>query len=132
MHSMIRKLQISMAAVFLFPVLIAEASVPPVEKYKWKNRVLVLLAPAGDSSLARQKVKLNSNAAALKERDVIILEENDPSGPLHLYFKPQARFTAILIGKDGGTKWQSATVFDPQIVFDKIDSMPMRAQEKRN
>lgn len=109
----------------------SENSVSPLDEYRWKNRVLVLLVPAGDSRLVEQQKKINAQAAAIKERDLKVIAESNPSGLLHRYFKPKTQFTAILVGKDGRTKWESSTVFDPQIIFDKIDAMPMRANEMR-
>lgn len=118
------------AALLSIPMLV-NASASPLGEFKWKKRVLVLLAPAGDALLARQKAKLTSVEAAMEDRDLQVVEESDPSGPLHRYFKPDAPFSAFLIGKDGGTKWRSTAVFDPQVILDKVDSMPMRADEKK-
>lgn len=103
-----------------------------LERYKWKNRVLVLLSTPNDDRLVEQRSRMNANAEALKERDLILLEETDPSGPLHRQFKPKTKFGLYLVGKDGGTKWQSSEVVGPQVIFDKIDSMPMRELEKGN
>lgn len=126
-----KKSVIIIAAAKVCPAIFTHASESPLAEYKWKNRVLILLAPADDSRLAQQKAKLNMTGEAMNERDLIILEETNPSGLLHRYFKPDAPFSAFLVGKDGETKWQSFTLFNPQIVFTKIDSMPMRADEKR-
>jgi hypothetical protein len=35
----------------------------------------------------------------------------------------------ILIGKDGYQKWEGGLNENPQLIFDKIDTMPMRKSE---
>ena len=43
----------------------------------------------------------------------------------------QADFEVLLIGLDGGKKLQQNLLLSTQQLFDKIDAMPMRAQELR-
>jgi len=37
----------------------------------------------------------------------------------------------IFLGKDGSLKWEGSVHSDHQIIFDKIDTMPMRRSEIR-
>lgn len=98
---------------------------------KWKSRVLVLLAEsAADPRLVEQRARLEREAAGMKERDLVVLQEVT-SGPLHTRFGVRAGFAAVLIGKDGGEKWRATDNFDPQEVFALIETMPMRARERR-
>ena len=99
---------------------------------KWKKRVIVLLsASPTDARLLTQKEKLASQRSPMAERDVVVLEETSAQGPLHRRFSVRDDFSALLIGKDGGEKWRTSDIFLPQIVFDQIDQMPMRAREMK-
>lgn len=106
-----------------------------LEELRWKNRVLLIYAPAGsERQLALQEQSLRTHEAELKERDVaqIILREPAEDRKTADRFKlAEAGFTVLLIGKDGGEKLRSHDVVSPAMLCDLIDSMPMRQQEMR-
>lgn len=101
-----------------------------LSELKWKKRVIVLLAEANDPHFLEQRGRLEKEAGALRERDLVVVEETSP-GPLHARYDLKSGFVAILIGKDGGEKWRSTRPFEPREVFALIDTMPMRAREVR-
>ncbi|MDX2269533.1 MAG: DUF4174 domain-containing protein [Bryobacter sp.] len=87
--------------------------------YAWKNRVVLICAPASSAELKEQR-RLFANAKdGLAERDLIVLE------------RAGERFEVRLYGKDGGEKAQRKEPFPAEDLFGLIDQMPMRRQEMR-
>lgn len=73
--------------------------------------------------------------AGLKERDLQVYYLDTDSGEVRtLRSKLHSHgegFEVMLIGKDGGVKQREAHLVTAQSLFDLIDSMPMRQDEKR-
>ena len=115
---------------FLNPSLSAAGS---LDGYRWKKRVLVLLAPdASNRDLERQQSAYEQSLAAYEERDLVVLREIDAGGPLHRQFHvPGTEFRLLLIGKDGHTALERSEPVSNQDLFGLIDSMPMRREEIR-
>ena len=106
----------------------------PLEVYRDQKRVIVLLS---DTESHKDRIKslkaIHRDPGGIRERDIVVLEENDPRGPLHERFKVGRGFTVILIGKDGGVKWtEQETALDLPALFSLIDSMPMRKSESKS
>jgi len=110
---------------------------PPLNSFKWKNRILIL----HHQEDFFQSMKLK--AKELNDRDMIMIHiQNDQlsSFPrtLQIDLKKISEYydlknddpRVILIGKDGGIKLNKSSVMHNQI-FDLIDSMPMRQSEMR-
>ena len=107
--------------------------------YRWKNRLLFVLNPDGQEPLRHEQVELfRDQSNALKERQLLIMilhqgRLTDIEGKDYLLDPAELAFNnfkgVILIGKDGGTKLREPFTVDPQIVFNLIDSMPMRRAE---
>ena len=90
--------------------------------YRWKQRVLLLSAPAADDPLYQEQVAhLDADLARLHERDLVILSEFGPDP-----------FTLVLIGKDGGEKLRSTDPVTTDFLLALIDAMPMRRLEMRS
>ncbi|MEL6305474.1 MAG: DUF4174 domain-containing protein, partial [Bacteroidota bacterium] len=69
------------------------------------------------------------NPEALTERDLILFEVKANAKTLSKFsIKPDFE-GVLLIGKDGGLKFQAPFPVDPKTIFDRIDSMPMRRAE---
>ena len=104
---------------------------------RWHKRVLLVAAPAADHPDYRaQKALLARSQAQLAERDFLVLDLLDPlltaADRRFLTRKTglaPARFGAVLLGKDGGVKLQSARPLAPAALFETVDQMPMRRQE---
>ena len=110
-----------------------------LEKFKWKNRIVVVEDSDYESVKVVEQVKLLSNVEeALYERKVIVVQSGEKEYRIaHKKSdrnsddtKP-AKFRVMLIGLDGGVKFESDKVVDPQVLIDLIDSMPMRRAEMR-
>jgi hypothetical protein len=117
-----------------------------MQGYKWKNRPLLVFAPAPDSrKLTRQRRVFVGEAAGFRERDIVVVSIVGGQtwtwlggGPgltadqLRSRFGVGRReFRAILVGKDGGVKISSSEPLTKQRLFSTIDAMPMRQQEMR-
>lgn len=100
----------------------------------WEKRpVLVFADNSEDEAYYKQMKMLNSNSAALRDRDIVIFGDNIPSqnASLRKKYKPKG-FTFILIGKDGGVKLRSSKSVSMSRLFAMIDAMPMRRREIQN
>jgi hypothetical protein len=99
--------------------------------YKWKNRVLVILAPSdSDPKLKEQRASAAASAAGFSERDLIVVTEIGVEGPIHRkYGFRQGDFQVLLIGKDGHSTLQWPKPVSSEVVFSAIDRMPMRRDE---
>jgi len=99
--------------------------------YKWKNRVLVILAPSdNDLQLKEQRASAAASAAGFSERDLIVVTEIGVEGPIHRKFGiRQSDFQVLLIGKDGHSALQWPKPVTSEVIFSAIDRMPMRRDE---
>lgn len=118
--------------LLLFLLAAAPASAESsLQAYKWENRVLLLFGPGTSSELDRQKLILAADPRGLEERDMIVLEPSETQDLQARFEINPARFTAILVGKDGGEKLRSNSPITLEELYGLIDQMPMRRQEMR-
>jgi hypothetical protein len=124
------------------PLLLAAAlaASPTIAQMKWERRVLIVAAlTAGDASLAAQRRILAGWKTSGDARDLTVVEvvgdqirgAGDTAASIRHKYRLPARFTAILIGKDGGEKLRSATPFPAAVLEQTIDAMPMRKAGQR-
>lgn len=124
----------------------ATVDAPFLDQYRWRSRVLLAFAPgADDPLLARQRRILADAAAGAGERDLVTVEVvggavraapgSESAGPeaaaalRRRFAAPADRFTAVLVGKDGGAKLTSVKPIPADRLFATIDAMPMRRRE---
>ena len=116
-----------------------------VSSYRWKNRVLMVMSEDPGSALVKQQMTLFAGQSEeLDERKLIVLQvfpthylmgsdnfvrrENN-----ELYFEYKTKeipFEVILIGLDGGLKFQRNKIILPSDLYAIIDAMPMRRAER--
>jgi len=124
-----------MIAIFLLNAFLAFQPNPPLERYRWKQRVLLVFAPAETAkAFSDQKTIIRQNEAGFQERELVVLDllpggKNTEALQQQFGVKPQ-EFTVILIGKDGGEKLRRPAPVAAKELFDLIDSMPMRQRER--
>ena len=111
-----------------------------------KRPVLLFAKSRSDARLDQQVDRLRDYRSLLKERDMVVLRITGnhevqpaigylpiPAGSarvLRQRFEPDSKgLTVVLVGKDGTEKGRWQNVVNPQVLFDLIDSMPMRQQE---
>lgn len=112
----------------------ATAAGDPLAVHRWKARVVVMSAPGSDDpNLARQRALLAAAPEGVRDRDLVVLEAvgtgveaRSLRARLGL---PETAFRVVLVGKDGGTKRDSATPLSAETLFSTIDAMPMRRDE---
>lgn len=114
----------------------AEAKDTPLSGYRWKNRVLVVVAPSRqDDNLLAQRRIYEQNAKGMAERQIVLIEaagEDDRSRGIRSQLGADDRaFRVVLVGKDGNTAVSSTKPFSAVELFGKVDAMPMRRDEMR-
>ncbi|KAA2211352.1 DUF4174 domain-containing protein [Teichococcus oryzae] len=117
--------------------------------FTWKNRVLVVFAPAEGAELREQRRLLAADRPDFEARDMVVLAvigadrlevllsaaqgAGAPVSPQVLRERfgvpPEQPFAAVLVGKDGGEKWRAAHPAGPDALWPLIDAMPMRRNE---
>jgi hypothetical protein len=110
-----------------------------IKAQHWQNRVLLIGAPtAANADLQQQQKLLAAVPDELRERDflVLALPFDQLSAADRQYWiqelkQPLTRFSAVLIGKDGGVKRTETKPLAPADLFGTVDKMPMRRQEAR-
>ncbi|CAM4341063.1 DUF4174 domain-containing protein [Zobellia nedashkovskayae] len=118
-----------------------------LDSYKWKNRLLLFVAQDIDGdALSTNLTTFTKEQKKLTDRDLVLFvmnpkKVNNQDGSksnldAEMVYK-QLKLTpdfegVLLIGKDGGIKLTQAFPLTPEVVFDKIDGMPMRQSEMRS
>lgn len=115
----------------------------PLEKYKWKNRLVIAFIASSSENRFAETVSLYEEQ--LKEREVIVLICSSPEKSMNPGAKPgkskceilrtlfdiaEVENTFVLIGKDGTEKLRQTGAPDLGEIIKKIDQMPMRIIEK--
>lgn len=107
----------------------------PFDPYRWKNRILVINQEMKGSQ--NQLDGFLQKTEELDDRDLLVfVQEGDRLICKNAEIKPLSTDTqnypgVTLIGKDGGVKLKQDEMVDLQVIFDLIDSMPMRRSEMR-
>ena len=108
-------------------------SMRDLERFRGKNRVLLIFAPSAMTGQAStQEELLATDLQALAERDVevVILDQSGDVDELLDEFEiAEGSFVVLLLGKDGTVKMRSADPITPEQLRTTIDAMPMRQQE---
>tara|TARA_B100000674_G_scaffold493924_1_gene517322 strand:- start:501 stop:917 length:417 start_codon:yes stop_codon:yes gene_type:complete len=118
-----------------------------LDKFLWRNRVIVISTPSPANPLFKKQLQLlDSETTDLIDRDLVILKALLNTGNflidevsfgsseklLSKFNLPKSEFCLILLGKDGTVKFcQIGKLVRPQVLFSLIDSMPMRKHEIR-
>ena len=119
-----------------------------LNEFQWKSRVIVLFTPAADDPLFQEQRALLMRATdELRERQVVLLTVT-PGGDQEntgIFLKESAsdyfydQFSASpqqmelsLVGLDGEEKYRAKNEVTPvSVIFELIDSMPMRQRKLR-
>lgn len=96
------------------------------------KRLVYLFGNEHRTLVVRQQIQLlDSSIAGVKERDLEIVVVKAGNKLYQQYKVPNNKFCIILIGKDGGEKFRSYRIIEPEKLFLLIDGMPMRKSEMR-
>ena len=101
-----------------------------LSRYLWKNRIILTFADDEDHpDLIKLKAEMKENNCEILNRDLLHLHlSNDGKTGNHITTNDQS-FRILLIGKDGGIKYESNQYVSLIQLFKLIDSMPMRQDE---
>ena len=104
-----------------------------LDDFLWVNRPIVVLADSPDDPRFLEQLRLlEERLPDLKERDVVVITDTDPSQKTDLRQALRPRgFMLVLIGKDGGIKLRKPSPWNVREISRIIDKMPMRRQEMR-
>ena len=104
-----------------------------LSRYLWKNRIILTFADDQDHpDLIRLKAEMKENECEILNRDLLHFHfSNDGKTGKHTTMNDQS-FKILLIGKDGGIKYESNHSISLFHLFELIDSMPMRQDEKQH
>jgi hypothetical protein len=125
----------------------AQTAGADLSRFQWRRRLLVVFAPVPqDPRLAAQRLRLAEQRSGYAERDLTVIEvagrsvlvdgardRSLDSYELRVHFEIEDNaFATLLIGKDGGEKLRRDGLMPNDMLFDAIDTMPMRRQEMGN
>ena len=102
-----------------------------IKDFEWVQRPIVIFANSDrDPNFISQMEFLSQDIKALKERDIVVLIDTNPSMPslLRKKLRPHG-FAFILIGKDGQVKLRKPSPWNIREIARVIDKMPIRQQE---
>ncbi|MEN1785704.1 MAG: DUF4174 domain-containing protein [Bacteroidota bacterium] len=105
-----------------------------LEDYRWKQRLVLLMHQGKENAaLQSQQEVLQTQTAALAEREMVVWMPTAAAQPAicRQLRIPQDFEGLLLVGKDGGIKYQAPFVVPPQKLFALVDAMPMRRAEIR-
>ena len=102
-----------------------------IKGFEWAQRPIVIFANSDkDPNFISQIEFLSQDIKALKERDIVVLVDTNPSIPSALRKKLRPHgFAFILIGKDGQVKLRKPSPWNIREIARVIDKMPIRQQE---
>ena len=113
--------------------LIRPAGDVDLSEFVWKKRPVVVFAddPA-DPAFVEQIELLNAGLDRLKERDVIVLTDTDPSvlSPVRRKLRPRG-FMLAIISKEGRVQLRKPFPWDVREISRTIDKMTIRQREIR-
>ena len=98
-----------------------------MSQYRWTNRIIVTYSQSEDHPKVLQlKQEIAQNLCQFNNRNLLHFNVNNRNNV------DEADFRIILIGYDGGIKYDSENISSLKILFDLIDTMPMRRREMQN
>lgn len=102
-----------------------------LSEFLWIKRPIIVFADSpADPRYAQQMAELIKDLDVLRDRDVVILTDTDPSAqsPLRQKLRPRG-FMLVLVGKDGGVKLRKPLPWTVREITRSIDKMPIRQRE---
>ena len=104
-----------------------------LSRYLWKNRIILTFADDEDHpDLIKLKAEMKENECEILNRDLLYFHfSNDGKTGNHISTNDQS-FRILLIGKDGGIKYESKRSVSLNHLLELIDSMPMRQDEMQH
>ena len=104
-----------------------------LNQYLWKNRIILTFADDEDHpDLIKLKAEMKENECEILNRDLLHFHFSNDGKTGKLTTKNDQSYRILLIGKDGGIKYESNRSVSLIQLFELIDSMPMRQDEMQH
>ena len=104
-----------------------------LSRYLWKNRIILTFADDEDHpDLIKLKAEMKENECEILNRDLLHFHYNYEGKTGNQTTMNDQYFRILLIGKDGGIKYESKRSVSLNHLFELIDSMPMRQDEMQH
>ena len=110
-----------------------------LDAHRWKERVIIISADEENSKLAEAQLDIfKAETEKCIDRNIVIYKcvannceyyEGRQDSKKVKIKKPEKGFKISLIGLDGGEKFNSNKVEKAAVIFNLIDTMPMRRNE---
>ena len=104
-----------------------------LNQYLWKNRIILTFAEDEDHpDLIKLKLEMKEKNCEILNRDLLHFHFSNDGKIGNITTKNDQSFRILLIGKDGGIKYESNQYVSLIQLFELIDSMPMRQDEMQH
>ena len=104
-----------------------------LNQFLWKNRIILTFADDQDHpDLIRLKVEMKEDECEVLNRDLLHFHFSNDHYFGKLTTTNDQSLRILLIGKDGGIKYESSRSVSILRLFELIDSMPMRQDEMQH
>ena len=104
-----------------------------LNQYLWKNRIILTFADDQDHpDLIKLKAEMKENNCEILNRDLLYFHFSNDGKTGNRITTNDQPFRILLIGKDGGIKYESNRSVSLIHLFELIDSMPMRQDEMQH
>ena len=103
-----------------------------LNQYLWKNRIILTFADEDHPDLIKLKAEMKENNCEILNRDLLHFHFINEGKTGNLTNKSDQSFRILLIGKDGGIKYESNRSVSLLYLFEMIDTMPMRQVEMQH
>ena len=113
--------------------LIRPAGDTDLSEFVWKKRPIIVFADSeNDPAFIDQMELIRRRPDELRERDVVVLTDTDPSrlSPVRERLRPRG-FMLAIISKEGDVQMRKPLPWDVREITRTIDKMPMRKREIR-
>jgi len=112
-------------------LVVLEAREVSLADYLWTARPFVVFADApADPRFGEQMDLLAADAAALNERDVVVITDTDPKARTDVRTQLRPRgFMIALLDKDGTVVFRKPLPWDVREISRAIDKLPLRKEE---
>ena len=104
-----------------------------LSRYLWKNRIILTFANDKDHpDLIKLKAEMKENVCEILNRDLLHFHFSNDGKTGNLTTTNNQSYRILLIGKDGGIKYESNQYVSLIQLFELIDLMPMRQNEMQH
>ena len=104
-----------------------------LNQYLWKNRIILTFADDEyHPDLIKLKVEMKENSCEILNRDLMHFHFSNDGKIGNITTTNDQSFRILLIGKDGGIKYESNRSISLIHLFELIDSMPLRQDEMQH